>query len=346
MSGNPALHPEIEPFETGRLPVGDGHDLYFERSGDPGAPALLFLHGGPGSGSAPKHRRYADPKAWQTIQLDQRGCGRSTPHLSLEANTTPHLVADLEALRDHLGLSGWTVFGPSWGSTLTLAYAASHPDRVDGLLVEGVFLGSREEIGWVWSENGAGAIFPESLERLTADAPESLRASMQSQPWRFAQWGLEAIRAEIAAGAPALDALSDPDAPLDILRSSLAWRWNEHEETLSHMEISEEEIVSRLAAAGKNAVLARALIEAHYFAHACFLEPGYLLKAAERLTMPAAIIQSRYDMVCPISTAWRLARAMPHAEFAVAPRHGHAMGPPVHALVRRTLDGMRSRRLG
>jgi len=340
------LFPETEPFQTGRLAVEGGHEIAWEQSGRAEAPALLFLHGGPGSGMAAKHRRYADPALWRTIQFDQRGCGASTPFLSLEANTTDHLIADIEALREHLALDRWTVFGPSWGSTLALAYAAAHPDRVAALLVEGVFLGSREEIGWLFSETGAGALFPESLERLLADAPGSLRRDMRAEPWRYAAWGLERLAEEVAAGAPALDALADPDAPVEVLRESLAYRWSEHEATLSYMEIEPEAVRGQFAAKGKRWLLAHSLIEAHYFAHDCFLAPDALLDAARGFDMPISIIQSRYDMVCPLRSAWRLAQAAPSAEFAIAPRHGHAMGPPVHALVRRALDGLRAARLG
>lgn len=346
MSPADALFPEIEPFETGRLAVSGGHEIAWEQSGRRDAPALLFLHGGPGSGKAPKHRRYADPDLWRTVQFDQRGCGESSPALSIENNTTADLIGDIEALRSRLGVERWTVFGPSWGSTLTLAYAAVHPERVDGVLVEGVFLGSREEIGWVWSEAGAGAIFPESLERLLDGAPESLRRDMRTQPWRFADWGLDALKTEIDAGAPALDALDDPDAPIDVLRESLAYRWSEHEMLISYMEIEPDAVRGLFAENGKRWVLAHSLIEAHYFANACFLEPGELLQAARGFDMPVSIVQSRYDIVCPLRAAWRLAQAAPSAEFSIAPRHGHAMGPPVHALVRRALEGLRAARLG
>ncbi|PWE17427.1 prolyl aminopeptidase [Marinicauda salina] len=328
-----SLFPEIEARETGRLSVTDGHELYWERAGAPGGRPLLFLHGGPGSGSAPKHRRYADPATWETIQFDQRGCGRSTPLFSLEANTTADLVADIEALRAHLGIERWTVFGPSWGSTLALAYAEAHPDRVEALIVEGVFLATPRELAWWHTRAGAGAVFPDALETLFGDAPEAMRTN----PQRFIGWALDAMRTELAHGAPALEALADPDAPLDDLRRSLIYRWSEYEERLSWMEITPEQIRKSFAEKGRDWLIGHSLIEAHYFANACFLEPDQLMRDSSRLTMPVHIIQSRYDLVCPFAAAWRLARAVEQGRLHMVSNSGHAMTEPAHKAVREAL---------
>ena len=322
------LYPEIEPYETGRLPVSDGHELAFERSGARGAPAVLFLHGGPGSGGAARHRRYYDPQGWDIIQFDQRGCGASTPFLELETNTTQALIADIEALRRRLGLERWTVFGPSWGSTLALAYAEAHPERVAALVVEGVFLGTREELDWLHSSAGAGAIFPDALDRLLHGAPEAVAAD----PPAFRKWALKQMREEAAGEREALGALSD-GAELDALQASLLYRWSAYEERLSHLEIGEETVRREFVGKGADWVAAHSLIEAWYFANDCFLEPGQLIGAAGRLTMPLRIIQSRFDLICPAQAARGLAEAVPHARMSPPVHAGHAMTAPAHAEV-------------
>ena len=322
------LYPEIEPYETGRLAVPDGHELAWERSGARGAPAVLFLHGGPGSGSAAKHRRYYDPRCWDIIQFDQRGCGASTPFLALEANTTQALIADIEALRKRLGLERWTVFGPSWGSTLALAYAQAHRDRVAALVVEGVFLGTRAELDWLHSRAGAGAIFPDALERLMAGVPETVAAD----PAAFRAWALQQMREEAAGERETLGGLSN-GARLDALQASLLYRWSAFEERLSHLEISEETVRRDFVAKGPDWVAAHSLIEAWYFANDCFLEPDQLIRGANQLTMPVRIIQSRFDLICPAQAAWRLAGAAPHARISPLVCSGHAMTAPAHAEV-------------
>ncbi len=322
------LYPEIDPYEAGRLPVGDGHELAWERSGARGAPAVVFLHGGPGSGGAAKHRRYYDPAAWDIIQFDQRGCGASTPVLELETNTTQALIADIEALRTHLRVERWAVFGPSWGSTLALAYAQAHPDRVAALVVEGVFLGTRAELDWLHARAGAGAIFPDALDRLLDGVPEAIA----EDPPAFRAWAPEAMREEIAQGRAALSALRDGANP-DALQNSLLYRWSAYEERLSHLEIGEETVRREFVAKGPDWVTAHSLIEAWYFANDCFLRPDQLIRDADRLTMPVRIIQSRFDLICPAQGAWRLAEAVPHARLSPLVHSGHAMTAPAHTEV-------------
>lgn len=331
-----ALHPEIEPSESGRLDAGEGHSLYWERSGKPGGKPFLFLHGGPGSGATPRHRRYADPAVFETIQFDQRGCGRSAPLFELEANDTARLIADIERLRDHLGVARWIVCGNSWGSTLSLAYAQAHPGRVTALIVLGVFLGSREELDWFYGPRQAGAVFPDALEDLMAGAPAGLRGDSPA----FTEWALDRMRAELAEGAPALDGLSDPETPIERLRESLFYRWSEYEERLSHMQTSPQSARAAFMEKGRDWLIAHSLIEAHYFANGCFLAENQLLRDAPMLTMPVVIIQSRYDMVCPMRSAWRLRHAVPQASLRVLPRHGHAMGEPSFRALRETLAGL------
>ncbi|MEO1039390.1 MAG: alpha/beta fold hydrolase [Pseudomonadota bacterium] len=323
-----ALFDPIEPYETGRLPVGDGHVLYYERSGRRGGRPVVFLHGGPGSGAGARHRRYYDPQHWDIILFDQRGCGRSTPFLSLEANTTAHLIADLDVLRRHLGLERWTVFGPSWGSTLAIAYSQAFPETVEALVVEAIFLGTRSECDWFHSRRGAGAIFPDALERLFDSVPDEISANTQ----RFQRWALDQMMLELAEGAPALDRLS-PDTPLSQLEQSWLYRWSAYEERIAHLDRPPDQIRADFTANGADWIKAHSLIEAWYFAHDCFLAPGELLANAERLTLPVRIIHSRYDVVCPSRAAFHLAEAAPDARLEIVPSSGHIMTDQAHALV-------------
>ena len=329
-----ALYPEIEPFETGRLPVSGGHEVYFEQSGNPRGRPVLFLHGGPGSGSAAKHRRYYDPQVFRIIQLDQRGCGRSTPLFSLENNTTLDLIGDLEALRSHLEVERWTVFGPSWGSTLALAYAEAHPERVSALVVEGVFLATREELNWWHSMSGAGRLFPDAHARLMAGVPDALH----DDPSAFMAWALDAMQAELTAGAVGLNALET--ASSECLEASLIYRWSAYEEALSWTAISPGEIASGFTAKGRDWLIGHSLIEAHFFSNACFVGEDQLLREAGALTMPVHIVQSRYDMVCPLRAAWRLNHAVPHSMLHIVAEGGHAMTEPAHRVVRSVFESL------
>lgn len=331
-----ALFPDIPAREAGLLAVSDGHSLYWERSGKPGGRTLLFLHGGPGSGASARHRRYGDPDIWETIQFDQRGCGRSAPLFELHANTTAHLVADIEALRTELGLERFDcVMGASWGTTLALAYAQEYPGRVGALVLEGVFLGTRAELDWWHNPQGAGAIFPDALDWLMTGVPETLHAD----PKAFARWALQEMQTELAAGAPLLAGLADLDLT-DGLQDSLLYRWTAFEDLISHLDISAGEVLAGWRSKGRDNLVAHSLIEAHYFAHDCFLSEGQLLAGASRLAMPVHILHSRYDMVCPFETAWRLHKAIPHSRLTEIPAHGHAMSEPVFKAVCDTLSAL------
>jgi len=330
------LFPDIAAREAGLLSVSDGHSLYWERSGQEGGRSLLFLHGGPGSGANTRHRRYADPVIWETIQFDQRGCGRSAPLFELHANTTAHLVADIEALRAHLGLERFDcVMGASWGTTLALAYAQAHPDRVANVIVEGVFLATRRELDWWHGKGGAGAVYPDAYDWLMQDVP----ARLHDNPRAFASWALEAIQTELASGAPLLDHLDDPDGEAALARSMI-FRWTAYEELLSYLQATPRTALEGCRNKGRDKLIATALMEAHYFSKSCFLNDGQLLTDAHRLTMPVHIVHSRYDMVCPLQSAFELEDAAPDARLTIVPAHGHAMTEPVFKVVRNVIAGL------
>ena len=273
---------------------------------------------------------------WETIQFDQRGCGRSAPLFELHANTTAHLIADIEALREHLGLERFDcVMGASWGTTLALAYAQAHPERAGSVLVEGVFLATRRELDWWHGKGGAGAVYPDAHEWLMQGVPDALH----DDPPGFARWALEAIQTELASGAPLLNRLDDPDGEA-ALRDSVIFRWIGYEELLSYLEATPQSALANLRAKGRDKLAATALIEAHYFSHACFLDGRQLLANAHRLTMPVHIVHSRYDMVCPLQSAFELKDAAPKATLTIVPAHGHAMTEPVFKVVRNVIAGL------
>ncbi len=304
------LYPDIEPRRSGRLAVSDLHRLYWEEVGNPDGVPALFLHGGPGSGLARAHRRFFDPQAWRLVLFDQRGAGRSTPPAETRENTTAHLVADIEALRRHLGIERWLLFGGSWGSTLALAYGQAHPGRCLAFVLRGVFLGRPEEIAWFL--DGMGAFFPEAARAFREHLPA-------------------AERGDPLAGY--LRRLNDPDPAV---HGPAARAWSAYEAACSTLR-PEEPGEARLPAPA--AALALARLEAHYFAHGMFLAPNALLDGMPRIAdKPAVIAQGRYDAICPIRTADELARAWPGAEYTVAPDAGHsAMEPGLRAaLVRAT----------
>ncbi|MBO1900694.1 prolyl aminopeptidase [Leucobacter weissii] len=312
------LYPPTEPYEHGRLDVGDGQELYWEACGDPdGAPAV-FLHGGPGGGCTPDHRRYHDPERYRTILFDQRGCGRSTPHAGapdadLSANTTWHLVADIERLRAHLGIERWQVFGGSWGSTLALAYAQAHPERVSSLVLRGIFTLRRSEIDWFYQE-GASQLFPDAWEEYLAQIPEAERGDLVAAYHRR---------------------LFDPDPAVHV-PAGVAWTVWEN----STVRLVPDAAAIAAARADRPAAVAFARIENHFFTHGGWLEEGQLIRdATARLTgIPGVIVQGRYDACTPPRTAWDLHRAWPEAEFRMVPDAGHAASEPgiVDALVRAT----------
>lgn len=313
------LYPEIEPYRTGRLKVSNIHELYFEESGNPNGKPVVFLHGGPGGGTEPKHRRYFDPKTYRIVLFDQRGCGRSTPFASLEENTTWHLVEDIEKLRAHLEIERWQVFGGSWGSTLALAYAETHPDRVSELVLRGIFLLRPEEIRWFYQE-GASFIFPEAWRDYLTHIPQEERSDL--------------LRAYYTR-------LTSPD--LTVQRAA-AKVWSVWEGRTSCLLPSPELIAHT---SNDDFSLAFARIESHFFIHSGWLTDGRELlnpaNVAKLRSIPGVIVQGRYDVVCPAKSAWDLHVAWPEATFHIVPDAGHAASEPgiVHELVSAT-DRFRS----
>lgn len=294
-----ALYPAIEPHSTGRLAVGDGHELYFEECGNPQGMPVVFLHGGPGSGCEPWHRRFFDPERYRIVLFDQRGCGRSTPHASLEANTTWHLVADIERLREHLGVQRWAVFGGSWGSTLGLAYAQRHPGRVLGLVLRGVFLCRPRDIQWFY-QSGADRLFPEAWAEYQALIPAAERDDMVRAYYRR---------------------LTDSDPQV---RAAAARAWSGWEGRASCL-IPNDEVIAHFDDMDVAVSLAR--LECHYFLHDTFLEPDQLLRDAGRLRdIPGFIVHGRYDVVCPVEQAVALQRAWPEARLEIVADAGHSAG--------------------
>jgi proline iminopeptidase len=305
------LYPPIAPYRTGMLDVGDGHSVYWELCGNPHGKPAVFLHGGPGSGCSADQRRLFDPTAYCVLLFDQRGCGRSTPHASLHANTTWHLVADIEKLRWMLGVERWLVFGGSWGSTLALAYAQSHGDRVSELIVRGIFTVRREELLWYYQE-GASWIFPDEWQRFVAPIAAQERHDF-----------MQAYRRR----------LTGDDARVQ-LEAAMAWsRWEGRTITLlPNAAVDAVHVDPHFA-------LAFARIENHYFVHAGFFAPGQLLCDADKLHgIPGVIVQGRYDMATPARTAWELHQAWPQAEFHLVADAGHAYSEPgiVDRLIRAT----------
>ncbi|MBN9071395.1 MAG: prolyl aminopeptidase [Rhizobiales bacterium] len=301
MTGLRTLYPEIEPFETGMLDVGDGHMVYWERCGTKGAKPAVFLHGGPGGGTSPKQRRQFDPKLYDVTLFDQRGCGKSTPHASLDANTTWHLVADIERLRERAGVDKWLVFGGSWGSTLALAYAETHPERVSELVVRGIYTLTRAELEWYY-QFGVSEMFPDKWERFQAPIPQAERGDMMA-----------AYRKRLVG--------ADRKAQIE---AAIAWSsWEGQTITL----LPEPSTSDTFAEA--DYALAFARIENHYFVHGGWLEEGQILRDAERLGgIPGVIVHGRYDMPCPARYAWQLHKAWPGAEFHLVEGAGHAYTEP------------------
>ena len=290
------LFPEIGPYETGYLPLSAGHTMYWEQAGNPRGQPVLFLHGGPGAGAGAVHRRFFDPAHWRIIIFDQRGAGRSRPLGSLEHNTTPDLVADIEVLRRHLAVERWLLFGGSWGSTLALAYAQAHPSRVSGCVLRGVFLGRKSEVEWFL--HGMEMVFPDAHAQFTGFLPEHERADVLGSY---------------------LKRLTDPDPDI---HTQAARAWSVYEGTCSTLLPSPETVSSF---SQDRSALGLARIEAHYFAHDLFLPPGGLLGHMDRIAhIPAEIVQGRYDMVCPATTAFALAAAWRNARLSVVPDAGHS----------------------
>jgi len=313
------LYPEIEPSRFSHLRLDDRHEMYWEESGNPQGAPVVFLHGGPGAGASPMHRRFFDPAHYRVIIFDQRGAGRSRPHGDLIDNTTPHLIADMEKLRVHLGIEKWVVFGGSWGSTLGLAYAQEYPQRCSALVLRGIFLCRKLEIDWFLY--GMRFIFPEAWRRFAEYIPEAERTNLLAAYTRR---------------------LNNPD-PLTHMPA--AHQWSIYEGSCSTMLPN----ASMVAHYSENAVaLGLARIEAHYFANNIFLPENSLLNNAYRLRLiPGVIVQGRYDMVCPIISAHDLHAAWPEAEYIVVPDAGHsAWEPGISAQLVAAMERIKARTRG
>ena len=295
------FYPEIEPFETGFLDVGDGHTIYWERVGTRGAKPAVFLHGGPGGGTSPLQRRLFDPKLYDVLLFDQRGCGKSTPHAGLEANTTWHLVADTERLREMMGVDKWLVFGGSWGSTLALAYAETHPEHVSELVLRGIYTLTKAELDWYY-QFGVSEMFPDRWEMFQAPIPENERHDMMGAYRRY---------------------LTGTDRKKQ-LECAIAWStWEGATITL----LPNPDYAAHFGE--DDYAIAFARIENHFFVHAGWLEEGQLLRDAGKLKdIPGVIVHGRYDMPCPAKYAWQLHKAWPKADFHLIEGAGHAFLEP------------------
>ena len=296
-----SYYPPIEPYTSGMMDVGDGHQIYWERVGTPGAKPAVFLHGGPGGGCNESHRRVFDPAKYDVLLFDQRGCGRSTPHACLEANTTWHLVDDIERLRTMCGVEQWLVFGGSWGSTLSLAYAQTHPQRVSELVLRGIYTLTQAELNWYY-QSGVSEMHPEKWERFIAPIPENERGNMMAAYHRRLTGDNEAEK----------------------LACAKAWsQWEGGTVTL----LPDETMVDDFG--GDQFALAFARIENHFFMNASWLEDGQLQRDANQLAgIPGVIVHGRFDMPCPLKYAWQLAKAWPDAELHIIEATGHAMSEP------------------
>ncbi len=293
------LYPEIEPFDSGFLQVSPIHTIYYEQAGNPAGKKAVFFHGGPGGGLEADYRRYFDPAKWHIVLFDQRGCGKSTPHAELRENTTWDLVADAERIREKLGIDQWVVFGGSWGSTLALAYAETHPDRCLGLILRGIFLLRRKELLWFY-QDGANAIFPDFWEEYLRPIPEVERGDMMSAYYRR---------------------LTSPDAAT---RNEAAKAWSVWEGATSKLYPDADSIEK--FGDGEFA-LAFARIECHYFVNGAFFRTDtQLLDDVTKIAhLPVTIVQGRYDVVCPAMSAWALHKAWPGSKLVIVPDSGHSM---------------------
>lgn len=302
-----SLYPPIAPYASGMLGTAGPHRIYWETSGNPDGLPVLFVHGGPGSGTSPNQRRFFDPARYRIVLFDQRGSGRSMPHGELADNTTPHLIEDMEALRRELGIESWLVFGGSWGSTLTLAYAEAHPERCRGLVLRGIFLCRKSEIDWFLYD--IRTFFPEAQRQLAEFIPESERHDL-----------LAAYHRRLTNSDPAV-------------HQPAAHQWATFEASCSTL-LPNPELV---AAFGRDkTALSLSRIEAHYFVNHIFLPDNSLLANVDRIRrIPAIIVQGRYDAVCPIVSADELARAWPEARYVVVADAGHSAFEPgiAHELV-------------
>lgn len=296
------LYPEIAPFDSGMLKVSALHTLYYEQSGNPHGKPVVFVHGGPGGGISPKCRRFFDPAAYRIVLFDQRGCGQSTPHAELSGNTTWDLVADMERVRTHLALDRWQVFGGSWGSTLALAYAQAHPDKVSELVLRGIFMLRRQELEWFY-QKGCNMLYPDAWETYLGAIPEAEHGDLMSAYHRRLTSPDAAVRVAAARA-------------WSVWEGATSFLWQDR----SHMESSGEDEFA----------LAFARIECHYFVNGGFFQhDDQLLRNIDRIRhIPAVIVQGRYDVVCPLRSAWDLHRAWPEADLHIVQDAGHSAFEP------------------
>ncbi|MBB6094268.1 proline iminopeptidase [Povalibacter uvarum] len=317
-AGRRGLYPAIEPYKTGYLRVSDVHEIYYEECGNPKGKPAIFVHGGPGAGCDKRARSFFDPEAYRIILFDQRGCGRSKPRASLVDNTTWHLVSDMEALREKLGIERWLVFGGSWGSTLGLAYAQAHPERVTELVLRGIFMLTQFELRWFYQE-GASALFPDRWENYINAIPPAERGDL-----------IQAFYKRL---------LSEDRQ----VRVNAARAWSVWEAATSYLHVNEENVNKWNE---EDFAISVARIECHYFVNRGFLETeDQLLRNVEKIRhIPAVIVQGRYDVVCPMQTAWALHRAWPEAQFHISVDSGHSAfeAGNTDALVKAT-DGFRGK---
>lgn len=310
---SPHLYPPVEPFDSRMLDVGDGHRVHVEQCGRPDGLPVVVLHGGPGGGCSPVMRRYFDPARYRIVLFDQRGCGRSRPHADVNANTTWHLVADIERIRQALGIDRWIVFGGSWGATLGLVYAQEHPERVRALVLRGVFLSTRAELDWFYG-GGAGAFWPDLWQRFAAPIPPDERGDL-----------IGAYNRRLFCG----DLMTE---------TRFARLWAGWENALASVDSD------GLGADGPaDYVRAFARLENHYFINGGFLDDDrQILRRMDRIAhLPGVIVQGRFDMICPPAAAWNLAAAWPAARLNMVPRAGHALSEPgISAALVRAMDDL------
>lgn len=295
------LYPPLEPYNTRVLPVEAPHRVYVEQCGNPDGLPVLFVHGGPGGGCVSDNRRFFDPQRYRIVLFDQRGCGRSVPHAELEHNNTQALVADMEHIRETLGIERWVVFGGSWGSTLALVYAETYPERVLALIVRGIFLVTPDELRWFY-QDGIQHLFPDHFEEFVAPIPEAERGDLMHAYYRR---------------------LTSPDLHV---RRAAAEPWSLFEARCSSL-LPSRSIVDHFS--DPDMAMAIARIECHYFVNDCFLTPDQIIRRAGRIRdIPGVIVQGRYDVVCPAASAWRLHKAWPQAKFILVADAGHASSEP------------------
>ncbi len=309
------IYPKIEPYDRGMLDVGDGHRLYYEQSGNPQGTPVVFLHGGPGAGSNPAHRRFFDPEFYRIVIFDQRGAGRSRPFASVESNTTDHLVDDIERLRTHLNIHSWLVFGGSWGSTLALVYALRHTERCRGLVLRGIFLGSTSELDWFLY--GIHTVFPEAWRRFAEYIPDGEQDDLMTAYHKR---------------------LNDPSPEVHMPAAAY---WAGYETSCSNLLASPSETPPQAS----SGALSLARIEAHYFINGVFIGDTEILDGVPGLRhLPCVVVQGRYDMVCPIRMADALVRSWPEIDYRIVPDAGHsAMEPGIRSHLVRATESMKDR---